>query len=191
MGILMGIQTTIMYAHGHQNPFPAQWKLNEQFHCMPTPTSWCEYKDAAMFLQISNSSAILIFSARSTKWFFSSMPARELFMSTMMGQLVVNGIMFLPKGNQVSEFIHPITPHDIGMIWAYDIVFLFILDIVKQFMISLWESYELTTIKEDPFTAKQRRKSMNSTEANLPGRAASFKRVSAKRVVSMNIQKKK
>ena len=39
------------------------------------------------------------------------------------------------------------------------------------------DEHEETTKKEDPFMAKQRRKSMNSVEANVPGRKASFKRV--------------
>merc|ERR1719388_382706 len=74
MGILMSIQTTLMYAHGGSFLAP-------DFQCMPTATHVCQYKDAAIFLQISNSSAILILSARSVKWFFSSMPAWQILFS--------------------------------------------------------------------------------------------------------------
>jgi len=160
MGILMSIQTTLMYAHGRTFLAP-------EFHCMPTATQVCQYKDAAIFLQISNSSAILILSARSVKWFFSSMPAWQILFSTAIGQVVVNGMMLLR-----------LQPHDIGLIWAYDLICLLVLDIAKQVMMGLWDTYEESNKKEDPMMAKQRRKSLNSTEANVPGRRASFKRVS-------------
>jgi len=171
MGILMAIQTTMMYAHGH-------FWFDEAFHCMPTLTTVCEYKDSAVFLQISNSSAILILSARTVKWWFSSIPAKEVIGSLALGQIVVNGVM-LAAPPCLAAFIHPVTPHDIGLIWAYDFLCLFILDIAKQIMMSLWSSYEEANKKEDPFVAKQRRKSMNSTEANVPGRKGSFRRPSA------------
>merc|ERR1719331_2197639 len=171
MDILMSIQTTLMYAHGGTFFAP-------EFQCMPTATQVCEYKDAAIFLQISNSSAILILSARSVKWFFSSMPAWQILFSTAIGQVIVNGMMLLPPMKMTENFIHPVQPRDIGLIWAYDFICLLLLDIAKQVMMALWDTYEETNKKEDPFMAKQRRKSMNSTEANVPGRKASFKRVS-------------
>jgi len=173
MGILMAIQTVLMYGHGHTT-----FGLDPRFHCMPTAEKFCEYKDSAMFLQISNSSAILIFSARSVKWWFSSKPAWQIVFSAGIGQIIVNVIMLLPPMGAVNKFIHPVVPRDIGVIWAYDFVFLFLLDIAKQIMMSLWDSYEETTKVEDPFIVKQRRKSFNSVEANVPGRKASFKRPS-------------
>lgn len=101
MGILMSIQTTLLYSQGH-------FYLNELFHCMPAalatqcPTGYvcrpeCEYKDSAMFLQISNSSAILILSARTVTWFFASMPAWEILLSTGIGQIIVNGMMLFAQ----------------------------------------------------------------------------------------------
>merc|ERR1719224_340997 len=125
-----------------------------------------------MFLQISNSSAILILSARSVTWWFSSLPAKEI---------IVNGMMMLPALPGLKNFIHPVKPRDIGLVWIYDIIFLFVLDIAKQGMMYLWDSYEETIKVEDPFIVKQRRKSQNSTEANVPGRKGSFKKVSIKR----------
>merc|ERR1719324_236433 len=103
MGLTMCVQTVLMYAHGRTF-------MHEQFHCMPTATKVCEYKDSAMFLQISNSSAILILSARSVKWFFSSIPAWQIIFSTAIGQVLVNGMMLLPKIPGLENFIHPLTP---------------------------------------------------------------------------------
>jgi len=174
MGVLMAAQTTLMYGHGRSF-------FSEKFHCMPTADLICEYKDSAMFLQISNSSAILILSARSVTWWFSSLPAKEIIFSTAVGQVLVNGLMLLPPLPGLKNFIHPLAPHDIGLVWLYNIGFLFIMDIAKQIMMHLWESYEETIKVEDPFIVKQRRKSQNSTEANVPGRKGSFKKVSIKR----------
>jgi len=177
MGLTMCVQTVLLYAHGkdylYTNPV-----YHDGFACVPDATHFCEYKDSAMFLQISNSSAILILSARSVTWFFSSSPAWQIWFSTGIGQVFVNGMMLLPSMPGLKQLVHPLHVHDMGFIWVYDIVWLFILDIVKQGMMFLWNNYEEANKVEDPFIAKQRRKSMNSTEANVPGRKGSFKRPS-------------
>jgi len=162
MGILMATQTTLMYAHGRDYLDPA-------FHCMPTVTSICEYKDSAVFLQISNSSAILILSARALHgfWFMNGMPAWQIIFSTSLGQVIVNSLMlFAPPA--LSSFVHPVTAHDIGLIWVYDFIWIFILDVAKIIMNKLWDSHEQAHRVEDPFVAKQRRRSMNSTAGRKP-----------------------
>merc|ERR1719197_405016 len=101
----MTVQTVLLYAHGadflglYTNPI-----AHDGMACQPTATSFCEYKDSAMFLQISNSSAILILSARSVKFFFSSMPAWQLLFSTAIGQVIVNGMMLLPPMKGLENF---------------------------------------------------------------------------------------
>lgn len=45
-----------------------------------------KYLETTIFLQISNSSAILIFSARTVGFFFTTMPAWQLAFSTALGQ---------------------------------------------------------------------------------------------------------
>jgi len=80
-----------------------------------------------MFLQISNSSAILIFNARTTGFSFLSKPAFELFMSAVVSQLFVN-YMLLNSGGFIVEELAPV---DIAKIWAYDLAWLVIIDLVK------------------------------------------------------------
>ena len=46
-----------------------------------------------MFLQLSNSSAILIFNARTQGFSFLSAPAIQLFMSAVISQCIVNGFV--------------------------------------------------------------------------------------------------
>lgn len=162
MGILMAFQTTLMYARGRD------W-LDPQFHCMPTVDTVCEYKDSAVFLQISNSSAILILSARALHGFFftAGMPAKEILFSTAIGQVIVNGLMLLAPP-ALSSFVHPVVARDIGLIWVYDLIWVFILDFAKIIMNMIWDSHEKAHAVEDPFLAKQRRKSMNSTGGRKP-----------------------
>jgi len=162
MGILMATQTTLMYAHGRD------W-LDPQFHCMPTVDTICEYKDSAVFLQISNSSAILILSARALHgfWFTAGMPAKEILFSTALGQVIVNGLMLLAPP-ALHSFVNPVEAKDIGLIWVYDFIWLFILDFAKILMNKIWDSHEKAYAVEDPFMAKQRRKSMNSTQGRKP-----------------------
>jgi len=87
-----------------------------------------KYKQSCMFLQISNSSAILIFNARTTGFSFLSKPAIELFMSAVVSQVFVNLMLMYSGGFIVAE----LDPHDIALTWAYDLSWLVIIDIVKM-----------------------------------------------------------
>ena len=81
-----------------------------------------------MFLQVSNSSAFLIFCARTSGLFFLSVPALELFLSAVVSQLVVNLFLLFSGGFIVVQ----LDPYDIAAIWVYDIAWLLIIDLVKM-----------------------------------------------------------
>jgi H+-transporting ATPase len=163
MGLTMCLQTVLMYYNGDQ-------------FLAPEFADGGAYKDAAMFLQISNSSAILIFSARSVKWWFSTKPAWQIMFSAAIGQVIVVSIMLFPS-DALSSYIHKLALVDIGYIFAYDLVWLFLLDVVKQGMMHLWDGYEEAHADPDPL-ARMNKKAANSVEPNVPGRKASFKRPS-------------
>jgi H+-transporting ATPase len=135
LGIFMAAQSTLMYGFG-------DIFMDADFKCMPNSDNACNYKDSAMFLQISNSSAILILSARTVGWFWSTYPAKEVFLSAAVGQVVVTGIMLLPKGNPLENFIWPIRGKDVLRIWIYDFVCLLVLDAMKQFIGKKLAGYE-------------------------------------------------
>jgi H+-transporting ATPase len=174
MGLSLCLSTVFMYYHGNLMLGP-EFHTNEHYH------------DCAMFFQISNSSAILIFSARSVKWWFSPLlgnskipkPAWQIVFSAMIGQVLIMAVMRFPS-KAMESYIHRLAWSDILYIWGYDIIWLFILDIVKQLMMALWESYEEANKEADPFVRAER-KSATSLEKNVPGRKASFKRPSLKR----------
>merc|ERR1739849_9743 len=81
--------------------------------------------ETTVFLQISNSSAILILSARTVGFFFTSIPAWQLLLSTGIGQVFIN-------------------------VWAYDILWLLILDIVKMGAGAIWECLKSADIDKNP-----------------------------------------
>jgi H+-transporting ATPase len=182
MGLTMCLQTVLMYYFG------MQWlHLGPMFGDGKNDISMCEdktneneticlnqaYRDACMFLQISNSSAILIFSARSVKWFFSTMPAMEIVFSAAIGQVAIIAVMLIAPP-ALKHYIAPVPAMKVLIIIGYDLAWLFALDIVKQIMMYLWDSYEEAHKEPDHFT-RQERKSANSMEKNVPGRKASYK----------------
>jgi H+-transporting ATPase len=73
MGFVLAASSVVMYAYGENF-------LSESF-----ATNF-KYKESALFLQISHSSAILIFAARTAGFSFLSRPAFELFMSAVVSQ---------------------------------------------------------------------------------------------------------
>merc|ERR1719221_1951825 len=100
MGLTMCLQTVLMYYHG------------DQFFAPKFSVAGSAYKDAAMFLQISNSSAILIFSARTVKWWFSTKPAWQIIFSAAIGQIVIIAIMLF-SADFLESYIHRIALQDI------------------------------------------------------------------------------
>merc|ERR1719453_2726978 len=83
MGFTLSASSTILYAYGHKFLSAA---FEESF----------KYKESCMFLQISNSSAILIFNARTTGFSFLSVPCIQLFMSAVVSQVFVNWMLLNP-----------------------------------------------------------------------------------------------
>jgi H+-transporting ATPase len=114
MGLTLSASSTVLYAYG-------AYFLGPKF-------AQFTYKESCMFLQVSNSSAFLIFCARTQGFFFMSMPCLELFLSAVVSQAVVNLFLLFSDGFIVVE----LDPYDILMIWAYDIAWLLIIDLVKM-----------------------------------------------------------
>ena len=120
MGLTLASSSTILYMYGHKF-------LSAAF------TNDFKYKQSCMFLQISNSSAILIFNARTTGFSFLSKPAIQLFLSAVVSQLFVNILLLTSGGFIVAQ----LTPHDVFHIWMYDLSWLIIIDLVKMLIIRI------------------------------------------------------
>merc|ERR1711988_1155783 len=95
-----------------------------------------KYLETTVFLQISNSSAILILSARTVGFFFTTMPAWQLLFSTMLGQVLINIWVINPPGTIVRKM----DGGDIVKVWVYDVLWLVFLDVVKMIAGAIWES---------------------------------------------------
>jgi len=93
------------------------------------------YKESCLFLQISNSSAILIFNARTIGFSFLSKPHYLLFASAIVSQLLINLILLFGNGFIVEQ----LDPWDILKIWLYDLSWLVIIDLVKMAILKLQE----------------------------------------------------
>lgn len=120
MGLTLALSSTILYTYGHHFLSAAY-------------TANFKYKESCMFLQISNSSAILIFNARTQGFSFLSKPAFELFMSAVVSQVFVNCVLLFTKGFIVSQ----LDPMDLAKIWLYDLSWLVIIDLVKMMIIRI------------------------------------------------------
>merc|ERR1712025_383571 len=102
MGILMFVQTMVLVQYGHLF-------LSDEFNRGYTRSmdpgnagkEMDRYVETTIFLQISNSSAILILSARTVGFFFSTMPAWQILFSTALGQVLINMWVFRPPGKIV------------------------------------------------------------------------------------------
>ena len=128
-----------------------------------------EYKESCMFLQVSNSSAFLIFCARTSGFFFLSVPALELFLSAVVSQMVVNLFLLFSGGFIVVQ----LDPYDIAAIWAYDIAWLLIIDLVKMSInkVQNVEQAAMSSVtSRNSFTAGPRKSSSKtSTRASKAG----------------------
>ena len=85
MGLFLAAGSCILFVYGHAF-------MSESF------VESFKYKEALMFLQITNSSAFLIFSARTPGFFFASTPDNKLAGSAIASQLVVNGLVLFSGG---------------------------------------------------------------------------------------------
>merc|ERR1711988_2056202 len=114
-------------------------------------------------LQISNSSAILILSARTVSFFFTTMPAWQLLFSTALGQVLINLWVFDPPGSIVKKM----EGSDVVAIWVYDVLWLLFLDIVKMTAGAVWEKVKSSDIDANPALQSEKRKKRMSN--NLQG----------------------
>merc|ERR1719327_2157893 len=122
MAAVLATSSTLLYIYG------------EKFLSAPfSDPATFKYKESCMFLQISNSSAILIFNARTQGFSFLSKPAIELFMSAVVSQVFVN-IWLLTCDGFITE---QLDPNDMMLIWAYDFAWLIIIDLVKMTIIRI------------------------------------------------------
>merc|ERR1719453_2717634 len=122
-----------------------------------------KYMETTIFLQISNSSAILILSARTVGFFFSTIPAWQLLFSTALGQVLINAWVFDPPGTIVKKM----QGSDVMAIWVYDVLWLLFLDVVKMTAGAIWEKLKDPSIDNNPALAgAQRNKRMSN---NLQG----------------------
>jgi len=134
-GFTLAASSTCLYAYGHKF-------LSEAF------TTTFKYKESCMFLQISNSSAILIFNARTTGFSFLSKPCIQLFLSAVVSQLFVNYFLLFGNGFIVEELL----PADVGSIWLYDLSWLIIIDLVKMTIIRIQDGNEVQATLEGTVT---------------------------------------
>lgn len=190
MGMLMFVQTMGLIMYGHL--FMSE-RFGQAYHTTMDESSGGEmdrYLETAIFLQISNSSAILILSARTVGFFFSTMPAWQLLFSTVLGQVIVNVWILFFAGRLVDKM----TPEDVGMVWLYDVIWLLILDVVKMAAEKIWDHYKPYDIEHNPaLAAKQQLKRQNSRLNNslMAGNVAEAKRNSFRNSgrVSVRVEK--
>jgi len=117
-----------------------------------------------MFLQISNSSAILIFNARTQGFSFLSKPAPQLFMSAVVSQLFVNCVMLFGNNFIVKELL----PSDIAAIWIYDFCWLIIIDLVKMLIIRIQDG-PMVSVDD-----KQSRNGMRSSKSQARSKSGAL-----------------
>merc|ERR1712113_733572 len=186
MGILMFVQTILLVMQGHLFLTHCNADGSNAGKCFPSITEVQEhnkangktemnaYQETAVFLQISNSSAILIFSARTLSFFFTSIPAWQLLFSTVLGQVLVNIFLLIPN-NGLVEAMNPI---DILYVWVYDVCWLLVLDLVKMSANYVWDQYKDPNIDSNPAIQHAKRMSRKMSSAvggkSTPERRASF-----------------
>lgn len=172
MGILMFVQTMLLVAYGHMylsETFADSFRTSLSNADDPSKGELDEYMETTVFLQISNSSAILILSARTVGFFFTSIPAWQLVISTGIGQVLINLWCF----NSPGKIIKQLEPYDIYMVWAYDILWLLILDCVKMTAGYIWEKFKPAEVDSNPaLTSVQKRKKRVSN--NLQGTTVAY-----------------
>merc|ERR1711862_171413 len=117
----MFVQTMLVVAKGHKF-LSDTYKTGYETTISGEGQEMDKYVETVVFLQISNSSAILILSARTVGFFCSTVPAWQLLFSTVLGQALINICIFFPPMNLVSK----LEPMDVASIWIYDFCWLLI-----------------------------------------------------------------
>jgi len=164
MGILMFVETMVLVRFGYK--FLSDEFVQGYTTSMDPGNTGKEldrYVETAIFLQISNSSAILILSARTVGFFFTTRPAWQLLFSTALGQVLINAWVFHPPGTIVKKM----QTSDVIAIWVYDVLWLLFLDIVKMTAGGIWEKMKSADIDANPALQQGQRKKRISN--NLQG----------------------
>lgn len=189
MGILMFVQTMILVAKGDMflsDEYAKSKKASKPQGEMD------EYMETCIFLQVSNSSAILILSARTVGFFFTTAPAWQLAFSTAIGQVLINLWVLYPLGKALGlkSLISQLAPQDVGMIWLYDVCWLLILDIVKMVAGALWEKLKSPDIDKNPALSAQARKSRRVSNNLMPATHGAVLNETHKKRISQKITQK-
>lgn len=150
MGILMFVQTMLLVMYGHLF-LSDDFKAGYEETMAAGKGEMNKYMESVVFLQISNSSAILILSARTLGFFFTTKPAWQLMFSTMIGQVLINAWVFHPPGNLITKLV----PMDVALVWIYDVLWLLLLDVVKMTAGAVWERLKSPEIDKNPALVAQ------------------------------------
>jgi H+-transporting ATPase len=99
-----------------------------------SPGLYSRHSQNAMWLQVSIAAELLIFVSRAPGPFFLSRPSANLLVSTMIGNIIstVLAVYVFPDGLCLDE---------VGKIWAYDLVALFVVDTAKLSYKYTFEGY--------------------------------------------------
>jgi H+-transporting ATPase len=99
-----------------------------------SPSLHSRHAQNAIWLQVSIAAELLIFASRAPGPFFLSRPSANLFASTMIGNIIstILAMYVFPEGLYWDE---------VGKIWAYDLVALFVVDIAKLSYKYTFEGY--------------------------------------------------
>jgi len=111
------------------------------------------YQETLTYIQISLAVEFLIFSTRTVGPWFLSRPSNGLIAGVMGANILVSVLAVLPvlwNGNDANTYIKDKTNYpngsvawsDLGYIWLYDLIWLFIIDGIK--MLSFWALGEFT-----------------------------------------------
>lgn len=164
MGILMFVETVTLLAVGHT--FMSDTYATSYDETVSRGKEGGQelsfYQETCLFLQISNSSAILILSARTVGFFFTTVPAWQLMLSTAIGQVLINAWVMNPLGGLVDK----LEPADVAKIWGYDILWLLALDLVKMGTGALWEKFKPADIDKNPALVHAETQARNNRRAS-------------------------
>jgi H+-transporting ATPase len=164
MGFLMFLQSILIVSHGHlflSDTFKAGYE--DSINPNREGSELNPYVETTLFLQISNSSAILILSARTVSFFFTTVPAWQLLFSTAVGQLA---IYLLVIYNPVLNLVKEMLPKDVLYIWIYDFSWLLVLDIVKMIAGAVWEKYKPALVDANPALVHEQNQARASRRAS-------------------------
>merc|ERR1712232_38971 len=111
----------------------ADWHFHD-LRPSESPRLYTRHAQNAVWLQVSIAAELLIFASRAPGPFFLSRPSANLFASTMIGNIIstILAVYVFPDGLYWEE---------VGKIWAYDLVALFVVDIAKLAYKSAFEGY--------------------------------------------------